>query len=365
MNLDEIRRRVEEFGMDVIESVDPATAAESQGYIVVSGHAIMPLDGVAWSVDRAEDLPILNPAGTEIGTLCLLRDRPALPVIEMTAWQYAAFLVDCGFAGAGSATHRFTRDYAVVDETELANYVEHYLAGSAIWGGFHHGTSDQTSYGWRTSIVARPDIVAPTPYHSAGMLLATRATGAREQYLKLYHLIELLFDYVTYRRVIKAGDDLIGFGKVIHGFQRGELDRLKAILRDFCGNVDAIATRLLAVAPFVVPAGQMLQLHGKDGNPLKDENWVRYLSIIAGGTFTMEAAKILKLASSVEQYEKLVMDVAAYQIYRMRSSIAHSRVGEYVLTEDDDPMIARFGVPLIEEVAAQILGGEQFSQLMA
>jgi hypothetical protein len=57
--------------------------------------------------------------------------------------------------------------------------------------------------------------------------------------------------------------------------------------------------------------------------------------------------------------------LAAYQIYRMRSSIAHSRIGEYLLTDADDAMIADFGLPLLQEVASQVFSSPGLAAIVA
>ena len=57
--------------------------------------------------------------------------------------------------------------------------------------------------------------------------------------------------------------------------------------------------------------------------------------------------------------------IAAYQIYRLRSSIAHSRIGEYLLTDADDAMIREFGLPLIQEVAVQVFSSPVLASLVA
>lgn len=349
-----------------VEEVDPTTARLEGQYLVVSGRVAMPLDGVAWSLDRENDILILDDLGATLGVLCLTAGRAPKQPAEMTRYQYTALLADAPDASAVLGPARISRDYAVIDEAELARYIEHYLDGSALWGGFHHGDAPADPTGAVTEIKARRGIVAPTPHHLRSLLLLTRATNPREQFLRTYHLIELLFDYVTYRRFVKAGNDLVGFGRIMSAYQRSEFERLKSIIRDFCRDLDAVAARMAGIEPFIARAEDMFQTQGKEGNPLKEERrWTAFRSLVEAGTVDRAQAVSSGLASGNAQFDETISALAAYQIYRIRSSIAHSRIGEYLLTDEDDAMISEFGLPLLADVAGQVFSSATLAELVA
>lgn len=349
-----------------MEDVDLLTARLEGEYLVVSGRVAMPLDGVAWSLDRADDIQILDDMGAPLGVLCLVVGRDPMPPSEMTRYQYTALLADAPDVNALLGPARISRDYAVIEEAEFARYLEHYREGSALWGAFHHGEAPAHPSGRVTEIRARRDVAAPTPHHLASFLLLTRATNPREQFLRTYHLIELLFDYVTYRRFVKAGNDLAGFGKIMSAYQRSELERLKSTIRDFCRDLDAVATRMTRLEPFLDRAVEMFQLLGKDGNPLKeDKKWIAFRTLVEAGAVDRPQAAGVGLAKGDAQFDEIISATAAYHIYRLRSSIAHSRIGEYLLTEEDDAMISDFGIPLLEEVAGQVFSSSALAELVA
>ena len=189
--------------MPEVEDVDLLTARLEGEYLVVSGRVAMPLDGVAWSVDRADDIQLLDDMGAPLGVLCLVAGRDPMPPSEMTRYQYTALLADAPDINTLLGPARISRDYAVIEEAEFARYIENYRDGSALWGAFHHGEASAHPSGSVTEIRARMGIAAPTPHHLASFLLLTRATNPREQFLRTYHLIELLFDYV--KSSLKAG----------------------------------------------------------------------------------------------------------------------------------------------------------------
>lgn len=360
----EILDAVEALELPQVDDVDLTTARMESGYLVVSGRVAMPLDGVAWSLDRTSDIPILDDLGAPMGILCLVSGRPPRPHSELTRYEFTALLADAANPQALLSPARFSRDYAVIDEHDLPRYLEQFHDGSALWGGFHHGTSPAEEFGHVTEIKARKGLLAPTAHHANSFRRLTRATGPREQFLQTYHTIELLFDYVTFRRFVKAGDDLLDFGKIMSAYQRSELDRLKAIVKDFCLDLTAMTATMLRLEPFLARAEDMFQLHGKEGNPLKDERrWQAFRSMVEAGA--IERPQNGSLHLKADQFEELITHVAAYQIYRLRSSIAHSRIGEYLLTDEDDAMIAGYGIPLVTEVASQVFGSSGMAELLA
>lgn len=348
-----------------VEDVDPATARMEGDYLIVGGRVAMPVDGVAWALDRASDLLILDELSAPLGVLCLVAGRDARNLQELTRYEYTALLADAPSVDTLLGPVRFSRDYAVIEEVEFGRYLEHYRMGSAIWGGFSHGTSPGSGSGTVAEIRARRDVIAPTSHHESSFRRLTRATGPREQFLRMYHTVELLFDYVTYRHLVKAGDDLVDFGKIMSSYQRAELARLKGIVREFCRNFDAIAATMTKLEQFLVPAQEMFQLHGKDGNPLSDEpKWNAFRDLIEAGPLARSSAKTTILAKNDEAFDTLIANLAAYQIYRMRSSIAHNRIGEYLLTDADDAMITGFGLPLLQEVAEQVFSSSELAALV-
>lgn len=348
-----------------IEGVDPATARMEGDCLVVSGRVAMPVEGVAWALDRANDLPISDELGAPLGVLCLTVGRSARHVGELTRYQYTALLADAPNVDALFGPALFSRDYAIIEEGEFDRYLEHYRKGSAIWGGFSHGISPAERSGSVAELRARKGLIAPTLHHASSFRRLTRATGPREQFLRTYHTVELLFDYITYRHLVRAGNDLVDFGKIMSAYQRAELARLKGIIREFCRDFDVVAATMATIGPYLSRAEEMFQLHGKEGNPLsEDAKWSTFRGLVETGLVGRANVKLAKLAKNDKDFDDFVANLAAYQIYRLRSSIAHNRIGEYLLTDADDAMIAGFGLPLLQEIAVQVFSSSELAALV-
>lgn len=91
----------------------------------------------------------------------------------------------------------------------------------------------------------------------------------------------------------------------------------------------------------------------KDSNPLKSEakfeklclkpkiNQTNFDSVFGNGWFQS------KMHSAV-----------AYWIYRVRNSIAHNKLGEYIITKSDEDFVIEFAEPLIREAVIQCYSKE-------
>jgi hypothetical protein len=100
---------------------------------------------------------------------------------------------------------------------------------------------------------------------------------------------------------------------------------------------------------------------GKSGNPLsgKQDDFLKMLSTTG---FTQDGAQNNGLirrgpANEVQtkEFHTLVLNVSVYWIYRVRSSIAHSRIGEYVMTLDDERFVEQFAEKLLRRILASVL----------
>jgi len=174
-------------------------------------------------------------------------------------------------------------------------------------------------------------------------------------------LLELRFDYDIVERIKNLGDDLKGIGQIFSDFGREEVRRLKSVIEPRIKNVDALEVRLNGVkhsADCEERAKDIFFRYGKDTNPLRDKESQYDLVMVQGG-FSKDLAKSAKLIGGPEAaldaiYRKLLIDVASYWIYRVRSSIAHSRIGEYVMTSSDEEFVVEFAEPLLREVIVQV-----------
>ena len=88
---------------------------------------------------------------------------------------------------------------------------------------------------------------------------------------------------------------------------------------------------------------------GKESNPIND--YAKLNAVIGGGGFTQSRCHTQNLGKA--NYDNFICNVAAYWIYRTRSSIAHSKIGEYIMGDADEEFVVEAIEPLIKEIIRQ------------
>lgn len=351
--------------LQVVEGVDPSTATGRDGYLIVGGLVAIPISHVNASVRTEDDLEFRDEAGVQLGTICFSRRLIEVDPMTLTRWQYVAYLADVS-ATALDVPHTFQSDYLVLDEPFLDEYVANYLDSAPLWGKFSHVAMPATvMQPTREVVIGLSAIVLPTDHHRQAFGRYVQARSGFDRFLKLYHCLELLFDYVILKRMRAVGNDLAGFEKIISAYSVNEQERLRYLIANYCDNKAELFPKYYPLSPHEDRATEIFQSHSKGGNPLEqDVIWPRFLKLCADGQLTDANMKRDKLAVDETSRDKLATNLSAYCIYRVRSSIAHSRVGEFLLLDSDEELVVTFAEPLLLEVVSQIFSNEALKAVL-
>ena len=247
-------------------------------------------------------------------------------------------------------------DYLVIQIFESSNYLRKYRQGSGLWGGFVHVEdlkSKPLNYqSTATSIKAYEEIIIDTPELQDVLWRSIQHSSPLERYLKLYHLIELIFDLDLVNDIRSLGPDLNGVAKLLNEYSGNkELPRIVRIARKYCNDVakyESFLTKAFQDKKYHSKIIEILFDYSKDGNPYEDQI-DRFKATLANG-FSVNELSNNKLNPSLDHLSKL----SAYLIYRVRCSIAHSRIGEYILTQTDEEFVANVAEPLLRSLLIEI-----------
>ena len=346
-----------------VEGVNPAVATEISGHLSVSGLIALPVKQIACHLDQNIDLEILDEGGDSIGTLCLTAKLAGSNPQNLTKWQYVAYLTDVPHDQAGKE-HVFSCSYVVIKADRLADYLNKWSDSAPLWGGFSHAPSPAPIVRQATNLVARSGIIFPTRFHRTNFSRYIAASNGFERFLRLYHSLELIFDFVIFKSIQKLGDDMVGFGAISRSHGRSEIERLRYIVSEFCDNHESIARSFLGIANFEVKAEEIFQDYSKDGNPLDAAKWRKLIDLCrAGQVAEVDFIREKLCDRNQHSYKKFVSNVSSYWIYRVRSSIAHSRVSEFLFEDSDEGFIVNFAENVLDEVVNQVLTGGSLQRL--
>jgi hypothetical protein len=330
---------------------------------VVDGLYPFPLEATSTGFPRGAAIPVVDESGASIGELLTCAgEEYALP--RFSGSYVASYLSDVTLTTYGQVGH-FLRDYFVVDERRADDYRARYLEGSAVWGGFEHYTGHAAPNRETTAepIRAVQNITYSIDSYRQAAQRSVLQPFAFERFLKLYHLLELSFDLHIVTEIRGLGNDLVGIGQIFSNLNSKEMHRLKTIIgtcRDPGRIVECIA-KITADPRWHNYIKVIFFDFSKEGNPLASKS-AAFLDALTLGRYSItNMGAVAGIPSGnnpraqQEGFEAFSLTLAAYWIYRVRSCIAHNRVGEYVMQNNDEPFIIYFAEPLIRCVLTELL----------
>jgi hypothetical protein len=333
-----------------------------KGICTVDGLYPLPVICASASMPRSAIIDVQDQHKQPLGMLVTCKGSE-FEIGKFGAAHLAAYLFEVS-PDQYSQPGRFSTDYLLVKKERLKEYKDTFMNSSSIWGGFWHEEQNLPSTpatSVPSPIVACLGIKLPTPLHVAAARRSAIVPYAFERYLKLYHLLELSFDHDTVMRIQSLGDDLHGIGKILAQHKKEEHERLKQLIIEKCSDPAAVAVCLEQICgerKWDATTDSIFFDFGKDHNPFANKQ-AQFRQMITGIGFTEQGAADSGLLSQGEiaqgAFQTLVLKTAAYWIYRVRCSIAHNRIGEYVMKPEDEEFVEQFAERLLRQVLATVL----------
>ena len=357
----------------------PSIVSAIEGLFVLNGYVAIPIISSTLFDRSAELLPIKNVDNIEIATLYLTTNNDLGDISNASNEVQVIYLCDISKEDYASGKALIQSDYIVVKQENWNDYFEKYYATAPLWGGFYHKTQTNITAPKTTiitEIIALDSLNYPTTSHQAAAIRAIQQPYVFERFLKKYHLLELLFDYqfadeITHYNPTNS-QELIKLITAVQKYQKDEIKRLEAVLGK-CTNWGSIRQYLNKIFQYHNRAKEIFYTFGKDSNPLKNE--IDFDSITDFNSFDtiqhtgdsnlqsihkkLSESKIQsqevaqKENERIELYDKFSLKLTAYWIYRIRSSVAHHKIGEYLMTNDDEEFMLNFAEPLLDELIRQ------------
>ncbi|RZJ49706.1 MAG: hypothetical protein EOO19_04830 [Chryseobacterium sp.] len=347
---DDIKRIITDFGLPI--TITSLTSKRS--IVKINRKIAIPVQLTSSYYETNLDIAIFNEDDDEIGTLCFTKELSETPFNEYTENQVIAFLTEAAPADLGSL-YQFKYNYLVVASNFYENYLANYASTSPIWGGFtHDGATEMVSHKINISRIDLKSLNISNSTLKENALRSIFQPFAFERYLKLYHLLELRFDSEIIDDIKQLDYDTSSetIAEILNNYSKTEIVRLNHIIDKYCTDIPSIVKIVDDIEIFQSLAKSIFYKFGKESNPLKEEDKFERLCISG---FDFPSVKSLNISGvkDVASYEKFVKKLISYWIYRVRSSIAHSRIGEYILGYNDEDFIAEFAEPLIKQVILQ------------
>lgn len=298
----------------------------------------------------------LNFNGLTGGHLFFTIHKGKIDFGAMTEFEFLAFLIEADLEDYSLDGYEFKYDYIIIKETFWNTYTTDYEKTSPLWGGFSHKlnfTEPVSKYlNNILEIEAGDKLKELDNYSYESTIRAIEQPYAFERFLKLYHLLELQFDYFLVDKIknLQIPQDSNEIGKLLNDYSRTELDRLTEIISTYCTNVNPLLSKLEQVFTFRGISEEIFIKYGNKTKPLKES---KFNELFDSNSFTESNLTNLKIVNTSNTIDVFIPKLVSYWIYRIRCSIAHNKIGEYLLSWEDENFIVEFAEPLMIEVLKQ------------
>lgn len=314
-------------------------------------------------LNNSYDISILNTSieltGISIGDIFYLKNLE-FDTSSLSVFQFYAYLTECEEVDIVLPNYTFKHNYLLIHKDYIDEFHYKFSSTSAVWGGFKIAENLNVINYYRKTIpiIKIPDELKELDlYAQDSIFRALDQKHSFERFLKLYHLLELEFDYSLIKKIqsldIATNSNLIG--SLLNEYNRTENDRLYDLISSKCLDVNSLALKLNNIKPYQALGEEIFIKFGKgkSGN-LFLSDLHKYSSLLADVDAFISTSSVNTYAKvNSSDYNKFIHTITAYWIYRIRCSIAHFRIGEYILTRDKEDFIVEFAEPLIKEVLIQ------------
>jgi len=344
---------LKESGDDLL---DRFSISEIRNWIKFDNYIPMPII-TSHAFDTSDDVAVKFPNKHVIGKIKFLKDKPSREIRSYTNEELICFFIDHVDSVISKTEYIFKHDYLLIEDKFLKNYLKQYKSSSSFWGSYIHiddlppnpvfNESFKT-----TSLITEQNIKVDNSYYKDVLYLAINEPNPFNRFLKLYHTLEFQFDLHTAKKISdlleeEGKEEEISFH--LKSYAREDLKRLESLLTDGLTDLTSICDCLNRISSFLPQAEKIFYDYGKQSNPLKMFSDLK--DMLAQKKFSKEGISSLP---QNRQYEKFIPKICAYWIYRVRSSIAHNKYGEYLMDRvNDEKFIVQFAEPLLKEVVKQ------------
>ncbi|MEZ8696730.1 hypothetical protein AB6D84_06400 [Vibrio lentus] len=316
-----------------------------------------------------------NDGSDELGVLCIANGAE-INFAELTSYKAIAVYLDWLRSESEDAFHispnssfKMENSYLFVHIDKYEEYQESYREGAPIWGGFSHVEPNEKHQTSVTEIVAVKGIKMPTSEHEVKLSKIISSSDGFERFLSKYHLLELLYDWVCVAK-LRSVTEVKDFRDIMTSYGRTDILSLKSLLTSYVSDISGLLDIIPIIKSYEALAYDIFQQHSKDSNPIKlDDNWNKLIYAIDSNklTFSNMSNKDVRFINGMDKEEKfkeLILNVCSYWIYRIRCSIAHNKIGEYIFSAEDEEFVILFGEKILDEVINQVFINSDLNALM-
>ena len=329
---------------------------------------ILRVSGCNSAMEEYRDIAIESETGELLGILILACSFRSFEVVAMTRPRYISYLVDSPSKSAidTDKRHTFSSSYLLLKKEVSNVYKNEYMSSSALWGGFTHATNlERYSLKNIPKIRAKGGVRIPTPEHANKLHASVLSHDSFERFLRKYHLLELLYDYIYVLKLRTMDTSLRDFRDVMNKYQKDDVGSLKYLLNEFVQSTSDLILVMHNSAKHEDVMHKLFQEYNRASNPLNDGQWSIFIDRLKLSDLNYRAdGKSFSKYNNEEQYYSVILNIVSHWIYRIRCTVAHSKIGEFLFDSSHEKFVAEVGESLIDIVIENVLTNEDFQDIV-
>lgn len=347
------------------------SVSEHEGLVCINDYVALLVYDIESSLLTSNDIDIVRSCGEIIATLCPVKNSTnTIKLKELNHAQLIAFLYDADNDQLGLIDeHTFKNNYLIINKSHYRSYLTEHSESSGLWGGFSHTEKKEKYKKNKTSITLPNTLSIPTAKHKRDLARAVSASDGFERFLKYYHQLELLFDVIFVSKIRELPKDSIeGFSEVVKEYNKNELDSIKNILLSYINDTTSLLNIILNSTNHMHVMKSIFQDSSKSGNPLTDnDKWIKLTTFLNGAKHDTEEAFKLKLISKNQEdfFRAYILNLTSYWIYRIRCSIAHNKIGEFMFSDLHEEFVVEVGENLITQVLKDLFSNSVLQKTLS
>lgn len=273
----------------------------------------------------------------------------------------------------------FHCSFLVIYKDFFNDYYDNHLKTSSLWGGFKHEQMQVSNYKPVLELVCPENqIIFPTSFNEATSNSSSYSSNIYDIFLKKYHQLELVFNLIFVKQIQQIDiNDLKQINSIYKNMNKDEIDAINYIVSNFSSeNKKSKILKIIQLAfdQYSSICEELLFEYGKESNPLKtDDLKTKFHSFIekcnqespANFDAYKSICNTLKFKHKEGEFEGFVNKLTCYFIYRIRCSIAHSKLSEFIFSLDQDHLnfMTDIALPLISETVIDVFSNNDFNNL--
>lgn len=274
---------------------------------------------------------------------------------------------------------RFLCDFLVIQKSFFNNYYENYYETSSLWGGYKHTERECIEYKKIQKIrLPESKILFPTSINSFNSDMSVYSSNIYENFLKKYHQIELIFNLIFIKKLKNIDlESLKDIHSIYKSMNKSEFDAIFYIVSNYITNkVKYLEIFKKSYFNYYVVYNEIFHTYEKDSNPLSDsilrDKFHDFLTEVAQSNpvseddyFQIAKKPNIKFKNKADDFSNFLYKFISYTIYRIRCSIAHNKLGEFMFSMEQDHLnfMVDIGLPLIRETVIDVFSNQSFKEI--